>query len=105
MPGPAPVYRPVFPPAFLEQAERLVHQRTVAFQLRQRANVVLLFHHQPLVSNTAAAAQVQLHPNSVRLWRQRWAKGDFSLEDHAGRGRYAHMHQANKRKTWKLCVI
>jgi hypothetical protein len=87
MPGPAPVYRPVFPPAFLEQAERLVHQRTVAFQLRQRAHLALLFHHQPLVSHTAAAAQVQLHPNSVRLWRQRWARGDFVLEDKAGRGR------------------
>jgi hypothetical protein len=87
MPGPAPVYRPVFPPAFLEQAERVVHQRTIAFQLRQRAHRVLLCHHQPLVSQTAAAAPVQLHANSVRLWRQRWARGDCVLEDNAGRGR------------------
>jgi hypothetical protein len=44
MSGPAPAYQPVFPPAFLEQAERLARQRTVAFQLRQRANLVLLLH-------------------------------------------------------------
>lgn len=87
MSGPTPAYQPVFPPAFLEQAERLVRQRTVAFQLRQRANLVLLLYQEPLLSNAAAAAQVQLHPNSVRLWRQRWAKGNFVLEDKAGRGR------------------
>jgi hypothetical protein len=87
MSGPAPAYQPVFPPAFLEQAERLVRQRTVAFQLRQRANLVLLLHQQPLLPNTAAAAQVQLHPNSVRLWRQRWTQGNFVLGDNTGRGR------------------
>ena len=87
MPGPVPAYRPVFPSAFLEQAERLVRQRTVAFQARQRATLVLLLHQQPLLSSTAAAMQGQLHPNSVRLWRQRWAKGHFVLEDNAGRGR------------------
>jgi hypothetical protein len=54
--------------------------------LRQRANLVLLLHHQPLLSNTQAGAQVQLHPNSVRLWRRRWAHGHLSLEDEAGRG-------------------
>jgi transposase len=87
MSGPAPAYQPVFPPVFLEQAARLVRQRTVAFQLRQRAHLVLLLHQQPLLSNTAAAAQVQLHPNSVRLWRQRWTQGNLVLEDKAGRGR------------------
>jgi hypothetical protein len=30
-----------------------------------------------------------LHPNSVRLWRRRWAEGDFTLEDEPGRGRKA----------------
>jgi hypothetical protein len=33
-----------------------------------------------------AAAGVGLHPDSVRHWRQRWARGDFSLEDGPGRG-------------------
>jgi hypothetical protein len=86
MRGPAPTYRPAFPPEFVEQANKIVHQRTVRYQLRQRARLVLLFHHQPLVSNTAAAACVALHPNSVRLWRRRWANGDFVLEDESGRG-------------------
>jgi hypothetical protein len=40
-------------------------------------------HEQPLVSNSAAAAQVPLHPNSVRLWRRRWATGAFSARDRA----------------------
>ena len=71
MPGPAPLYRPVFPPDFLEQAEQRVRQRTIPYQLRQRAALVLVLYQQPLLSNTHAGAQVQLHPNSVRLWRQR----------------------------------
>ena len=86
MPGPAPIYRPVFPPDFLEQAERLVRQRTIQYQLRQRAALVLLLYHQPFLSNPQAGAQVQLHPNSVRLWRRRWADGHFSVEDETGRG-------------------
>lgn len=86
MPGPAPIYRPVFPPDFLEQAARLVRQRTIQYQLRQRAALVLLLYHQPFLSNPQAGAQVQLHPNSVRLWRRRWADGHFSVEDETGRG-------------------
>jgi hypothetical protein len=86
MPGPAPIYRPVFSPDFLEQAEQLMRQRTIPYQLRQRAALVLLLYHQPLISHTQAGAQVQLHPNSVRLWRRRWANGHLSLEDEAGRG-------------------
>ena len=86
MPGPAPLYHPVFPPDFLEQAEQLVRQRTIPYQLRQRATLVLLLHQQPLLSNSQAGAQMHLHPNSVRLWRRRWAKGHLSLEDETGRG-------------------
>lgn len=86
MRGPAPTYRPAFPPAFVEQANTIVHQRTVRYQLRQRARLVLLCHHQPLVSNTAAAACVDLHPTSVRLWRRRWANGHCVLADESGRG-------------------
>ena len=42
MPGPSPTYRPCFPLAFLEQARHMVRQRTMKFQLRQRAVLVLL---------------------------------------------------------------
>ena len=87
MPGPAPRYRPLLPPDFLEQAAGLARRRTGPAHLRQRATLAQLLHEQPLLSNAAAAAQVQLHPNSVRLWRQRWARGHFTLDDEAGRGR------------------
>jgi Homeodomain-like domain len=87
--GPLPSYRPEFPSTFLEQAEQIARQRTVPYQLRQRAALVLLLSHQPLVSNSEAAQQVQLHPRSVRRWRHRWVQGDFSLEDKPGRGRKA----------------
>jgi hypothetical protein len=89
MRGPLPSYRPEFPPTFVEQAAKMAQQRTVQYQVRQRATLVLLLYHQPLVSNIEAAAQVQLHLRSVQRWRRRWATGDFSLEDEPGRGRKA----------------
>jgi hypothetical protein len=66
MSGPLPSYRPLFPAAFVEQAPSLVRQRTVAYQLRQRAQLVLLLEADPLLSNVCAAAEVHLHPNAVR---------------------------------------
>ena len=89
MRGPLPSYRPAFPSTFLEQAEEIAQQRTVQYQLRQRATLVLLLHQHPLVSNLEAAEWVQLHLRSVQRWRRRWATGDFSLEDEPGRGRKA----------------
>ena len=87
MHGPLPSYRPEFPLPFLEQAETIARQRTIPYQLRQRAALVLLLSQQPLVSNSEAAQRVQLHPRSVRRWRYRWATGDFALDDKPGRGR------------------
>jgi Helix-turn-helix domain len=89
MRGPLPSYRPAFPSTFLEQAEEIAQQRTVQYQLRQRATLALLLHQHPLVSNVEAAERVQLHLRSVQRWRRRWATGDFSLEDESGRGRNA----------------
>ena len=89
MPGPSPAYRPDFSPDFLAQARVLVRRRTVRYQLRQRAELALLLHGQPLLSNPEAAALVRLHPNSVRTWRKRWAGGDLTLDDEPGRGRKA----------------
>jgi hypothetical protein len=87
MSGPWPSYRPRFPAAFVEQAQSLVRQRTVAYHLRQRAQLVLLLEADPLLSNVCAAAEVHLHPNAVRYWRRRWALGEFGLADAPGRGR------------------
>jgi len=87
MSGPSPWYRPLFPAAFVEQAQGLVRQRTVAYQLRQRAELVLRLEADPLLANSRAAAEVHLHPNAVRYWRRRWAGGEFCLTDAPGRGR------------------
>ena len=87
MPGPSPSYQPSFPLEFLIEARLLSRRRTAPAHLRQRALLVVLLHERPDVSNVAAGSQVGLHPNSVRLWRQRWAQGHFELEDLPGRGR------------------
>jgi len=87
MPGPSPLYRPRFPDEFLTEARRLVAARTAASHLRQRARLVLLLHEHPALSNVEAGTRLDLHPNCIRRWRQRWAAGQFTLEDDAGRGR------------------
>jgi transposase-like protein len=87
MAGPSPHYRPSFPVEFLTEARRLVAARTAAAHLRQRAQLVLLLHEHPLISNVALASRLDLHANCVRRWRQRWAEGNFTLEDAPGRGR------------------
>lgn len=87
MSGPPPAFRPCFPPDFLEQARTIARQRTVRFQLRQRATLVLLLHEYPTISHVEAGRQVRLHPDSVRDWRRRWSEGQWTLEDQAGRGR------------------
>ena len=86
MPGPSPAYRPNFPDDFVEQARGIVRQRTVAYQLRQRATLGLLLQANLLLSNVQAAAEVHLHPNAVRYWRRRWAQDEFGLDDAPGRG-------------------
>jgi transposase len=87
MPGPLPRHRPIFPDDFLAEARRLVQARTTASHLRQRARLVLLLQEAPALSNAEAASRIDLHPNSIRLWRQRWAAGRFTFEDDPGRGR------------------
>ncbi|HEU0022128.1 MAG TPA: helix-turn-helix domain-containing protein [Dehalococcoidia bacterium] len=87
MPGPLPAYLPDFPAGFVARCQQIVTRRTVKYQLRQRATLVLLLNQHRLLSNVEAAAPVGLHPDSVRHWRKRWAKGEFSLEDESGRGR------------------
>jgi hypothetical protein len=89
MPGPAPLHCPCFPAEFLAQAQQLVRRRTAPAHLRQRARLALLLHQDPRLSTIEAGTRVELHPNSVRLWRRRWAEGHFALEDEPGRGRKA----------------
>lgn len=87
MPGPAPRYRPSFPDEFLAEARRLTAARTAASHLRQRARLALLLHEHPLISNVELGSRLDLHPNCVRRWRQRWSQGNLTLEDAPGRGR------------------
>jgi hypothetical protein len=79
MAGPAPLDQPAFPDDFLESCRSLVRRRTVSLARYQRARLALLLDQSPALPNVAAGAVVELHPNSVRLWRRRWARGDFSL--------------------------
>jgi DNA-directed RNA polymerase specialized sigma24 family protein len=87
VPGPPPHHRPIFPEAFLAEARRRDRARTAPSHLRQRARLALLLHQFPTLSNAEAATRLDLHPNSIRLWRRRWAAGQFTFEDDPGRGR------------------
>ena len=104
MPGPSPLYRPAFPTEFVEAARQLLRHRTVAYQLHQRAQLVLLLDGDPWLSNVQAAAEVHLHPNAVRYWRRRWASGQFVLDDAPGRGRKARFSPPGPRTGQSHCV-
>jgi hypothetical protein len=88
MPGPSPALC-TFPDDFVQEALDTVSRRTVAVQTVQRFRLVLLLHEQPSLSNDEAAEAVGLSARQVQRWRSRWATGDFSIEDYAGRGRKA----------------
>src|SRR6185312_12036854 len=86
MPGPKPASCN-FPDHFLQVAADTVRRRTVSMQAVQRFLLVLLLHEQPSLASEAAARRVGLSVRQVQRWRSRWASGDFSIEDLAGRGR------------------
>src|SRR5271157_401395 len=88
MPGPRPALC-TFPEDFLQEALDTVSRRTAAVQNVQRFRLVLLLHERPSLGNDEAAAAVGLSTRQVQRWRSRWADGDFSVEDHPGRGRKA----------------
>jgi hypothetical protein len=88
MPGPSPAPC-TFPDDFLQEALDTVSRRTVAVQSVQRFRLVLLLHEHPSLGNDEAAEVVGLSARQVPRWRSRWAAGDFTIEDHAGRGRKA----------------
>jgi hypothetical protein len=86
MPGPSPVPC-TFPDDFVQVALNTVRRRTVAVQVVQRFRLALLLHEHPTMKNDTAAKEVGLSARQVQRWRSRWAAGDFSIEDRAGRGR------------------
>lgn len=104
MSGPSPFFRPEFPAEFLDECRRVLRLRSVSRGEFQRARLVLLLHRDAAMSNVAAGTAVELHPNSVRLWRRRWAHGDFSLMDQEGRGRKATFSPSRSSRRQGDCV-
>ena len=86
MPGPQPA-RCNFPDEFVQDALDTVRRRTAAVQVVQRFRLALLLHEQPDIGNEDASKAVGLSLRQVQRWRSRWVAGDFSIEDHPGRGR------------------
>ena len=86
MRGPRPVPC-IFPEEFLQAASATVRKRTASVQEVQRFRLVLLLQQQPSLSHEEAAEIVDLSARQIQRWRRRWAAGDFSVEDYAGRGR------------------
>src|SRR3954447_18349626 len=86
MPGPNPAPC-TFPDDLLQVALDTVRRRTVAVQVVQRFRLALLLHEQPDMKNDPAAQEVGLSARQMQRWRSRLAAGDFSIEDHPGRGR------------------
>ena len=86
MPGPLSAFCPAFPEEFLVTARTTLRQKTAPHQLVQRSRLVLLLHENPHLAQETAGRQVGLSGRQVLRWRQRWAAGDFSLDDIPGRG-------------------
>ena len=97
MPGPVSLFCPVFSDEFLQCARIEVRRKTASHQTVQRYQLALLLHENPHMSQGEAGQQVGLSGRQVRRWRQRWAGGDFSVTDVAGRGRKAIFSPAGAR--------
>ena len=89
MAGPNPIYCPNFPDGVLEDARAEVRRKTASHRSVQRSQLVLLVHAHPDWDQERLGRQVGLSGRQVHRWRKRWAAGNFSLEDVAGRGRKA----------------
>jgi hypothetical protein len=87
MPGPLPLYRPVFTDEQIAVCERLVRQHTAPQAQVFRAKLAILLHAQPARDNPSAGQQLGKHENWVRSWRRTWATEGFRLADKPGRGR------------------
>jgi hypothetical protein len=89
MAGPNPIFYPTFPKGFLEEARAEVRRKTASQRSVQRSQLALLVHEHPDWDQELLGRHVSLSGRQVHRWRKRWAAGDFSLEDVAGRGRKA----------------
>ena len=93
-PRPAPC---IFPKVFLQEALATVGRRTASVQEVQRFRLVLLLHERPSLSHEDTAEVVGLSARQVQRWRRRWVAGDFTIDDHPGRGRKPDFSPAGSR--------
>ena len=89
MAGPHPVFCPWFPKPLLDMARKEVRRKTASHRSVQRCQLVLLVCAYPDWDQERLGRQVGLSGRQVHRWRKRWAAGNFSLEEVAGRGRKA----------------
>ena len=87
MPGLVPLFCPVFPEDFLQQACVEVRRKTAPHHVVQRFQLALLLYEEPQVGHEEAGRCVGLSGRQVQRWRKRWTAGDFSVADMSGRGR------------------
>jgi len=66
-----------------------VRRKTASHRSVQRSELLLLVHAHPDWDQEQLGRHVGLSGRQVHRWRKRWAAGNFSLEDVAGRGRKA----------------
>jgi hypothetical protein len=97
MPGLLPTFCPAFSEEFLQRAHDTARRKTAPHQAVQRSRLALLLHQEPHLGHAEAGQRVGLSGSQVRRWRKRWAAGDFSLADAAGRGRKATFSPAGPR--------
>jgi hypothetical protein len=81
----------------LEEARDEVRRKTAFHRSVQRSQLVLLVHEHPDWNQERLGRHVGLSGRQVHRWRKRWAAGDFSLEDGAGRGRKADFSPSGSR--------
>ena len=97
MAGPVPIFGPTFPEEFLEDARAEVRRKTASQRSVQRSQLALLVDEHPDWDQERLGRHVGLSGRQVHRWRKRWAGGDFSLEDLAGRGRKADFSPSGSR--------
>lgn len=87
MPGPSPLYHPIFTLEQIAQAELVTRQLKAPHSHVQRAQLALLLHNEPSLDNASLSLRMGKPILWVRQWRKRWTEEGFSLEDKSGRGR------------------
>jgi len=87
MPRPLPSYRPMFSPEDMERARNVASRRNAPHSTVVRAKIALLLADDPAMTCAEIGRRLDVHPNTPRTWRRRWATEGFSLEDRPRSGR------------------